>query len=495
MNIKESFRKENLNRGISYLKRNGVMPSVYKALERIERDKTESNGLIVDKNDVFDAIARKEQREIEEKRAFTHNYKISIVVPAYETDSEFFRKMVQSVILQTYSNWELCIYDASESDRVKYMVESLMKEYDHKLSPEKIKYVKGNENKGISLNTNEALKLATGEYIGLLDHDDELSENALYEVMEVLEAGLSYDGVSYTNSVKMIYSDEDKINGDGTKHFDFHRKPDFDLDLLRSNNYVCHFLVVRRELALKVNGFKSEYDGSQDHDFILRCVENVHEDEIKHIDKILYHWRSHEKSTATNPESKLYAYEAGKRAVKDHLNRMNVKSEVEDSEHLGFYRVKYKVTAEDLAQITILTLKEFKNLSYDELQNMEEKYIMILNHNVKPLDHLFLEDMLGYLLRDDVGCVGGLVIGKNGKIESAGYTRIKSDSDEDSLIPDFAGLNRHFSGYLHRAKLPRKVDGVCTDCMMIKKSSLKEDKKLKKDQKVIYTPYSVFKRI
>lgn len=486
MNLKESFRKENIARGINYLQRNGVMPSVYKALERIERDNDE----VKIKEDVFTEIARKEQREYEEKRSFTHNYKFSILVPAFETDPEFFREMVESVINQTYKNWELCIADASVSDKVSFLVKNLRKEYSHKLNDSTFKYIRITDNKGISANTNEALKLATGEYIGLLDHDDVLAENALFEMMEVLESGLIHDSLSYTNSVKMIYSDEDKINSDGTKHFDFHRKPDFDIDLLRTNNYICHFLVVRREVAVSVGGFDSEYDGSQDHDFIFRCVEHINEDEIKHIDKILYHWRSHEQSTATNPNSKDYAYDAGKRAIKSHLERLSINADVLETLHRGFYRIKYLVSAEELTDVVILSLEEYKKLKYEDLSNIEESYILILNNNVKPKEPLFIEEMLGHLKRDDVSCVGGLVIGKNGKIESAGYTR-----KGDELVPDYAGLNRNFSGYLHRAKLQRKVDGVCTDCMMIKKSAISEDMKLKNNMKVLYTPYCVFKRV
>lgn len=487
MRIKDRLNRENLSRGASYIKRNGVVPSFYKAYERLIRDEDEKDYMKT--SDVFDEIAGREQRELEENRKFTHNYRISIIVPAYETDPEYFREMALSVITQTYTNWELVIADASESDKVKFVVDAIRKEFGERASETKLKYIRLTENKGISGNTNEALKVATGEYVGLLDHDDVLTENALYEVMEVLESGLINKGLSYENNIKVIYSDEDKVNSDMSKFFDYHKKPDFDIDLLRTNNYICHFFVVRKELADEVNGFNPEFDGSQDHDFILRCVERLERSQIKHIDKVLYHWRSHINSTATNPDSKLYAYEAGKKAVMAHLDRLGIKAEVTDTLHLGFYRVKYHVSASELTDIKIMSLDELKALNYDEIKEIEESYILILNDNVKPKNPEFIEEFLGHLKRPEVGCVGGLVISKNGKIESAGYKK-----DGDTMIPEFAGLNRHFSGYLHRAKLQRMVDGVCTDCMMIKKSALTEDKKMSPDYIVVYTPYSVFKR-
>ena len=468
----------NIKRLTSYIKRNGIEASVYKVIERLERNDSEKTY----SQDVFDLIADKEQEELERETKFTHRYRFSIIVPAYETGRRRIKEMIRSVMMQTYDNFELCIADASKSDDVCNVI--------NELGSDKIKYLRVSENKGISENTNEALKLATGEYVVFLDHDDILAKNALFEVMTVLERGLKSEGGILTNTVKMIYSDEDKCNDELDTFFDYHLKPDFDIDLLRSNNYICHMLTVRRELALEVGGFDRDFDGAQDHDFILRCVEKLSRDEIAHIDKVLYHWRSHESSTATNPESKLYAYDAGKRAVKAHLSRLGIDAEVTDTEHLGFYRVKYKVTGEDLAKIVIMSLDEMKALSKEELETADYEYIMVLNDNVKPLSPENFEEMLGILKRDEVGCVGGLVINK-GKIESAGY----SVNESGELIPEFAGLNRHFSGYLHRAKLIREVSGVCTDCMMVKKSAITEKGALNKDMLVVYCPYSVFKRV
>ena len=469
---------ENYKRLTSYIKRNGVKASVYKVIERLSRDDSEKTY----SQDVFDLICDKEEEEFERSVTFTHRYKFSIIVPAYETGARRIKEMIFSVLSQTYDNFELCIADASHSDEVENAVKSM--------NSDKIKYVRLKENKGISENTNEALKLATGEYVVFLDHDDILTKNALFEVMNVLETGLSKEGGIYTNSVKLIYSDEDKCNDECDTFFDHHIKPDFDIDLLRSNNYICHMLTVRKDLALSVGGFDKDYDGAQDHDFILKCVEKLSRSEIKHISKVLYHWRSHTSSTATNPDSKLYAYEAGKRAVKAHLERLGIDAEVSDTMHLGFYKVRYKVSAYDLTNVKIMSLDELKALSMDELKDSDFEYAMIINDNVKLTNADGIEEMLGILKRDEVGCVGGLVINK-GKIESAGY----SVNGEGELTPDFSGLNKNFSGYLHRAKLTREVAGVCTDCMMVKKSAINADKTFNKDMIVVYCPYSIFKRV
>src|SRR5699024_5477660 len=169
------------------------------------------------------------------------------------------------------------------------------------------------ENLGIAGNTNAALEMTEGEFIGLLDHDDLLAPNALYEVAAALAKDSSLDAV---------YTDEDKVTTDLGEHFQPHLKPDFNLDLLRSNNYICHFFVVRRSVFEKTGGFRSEFEGAQDYDFIFRCVENA--EKVGHIPEILYHWRTHKESTADNPASKMYAFEAGKRAIEAHLERTGV---------------------------------------------------------------------------------------------------------------------------------------------------------------------------
>ena len=186
------------------------------------------------------------------------------------------------------------------------------------------------KNLGISGNTNAALALAAGDYIVLADHDDIVPANALYELA---------DALNQDRSIDVLYSDEDKISMDGRKRFEPHFKPDFDLDLLCSVNYICHLFAAKKELVDMAGGFCSEYDGAQDLDFILRCCENAKN--IRHIPKILYHWRCHMQSTAANPESKLYAFEAGRRAIEAHYSRIGVPAAVENAAFYGMYRTKY----------------------------------------------------------------------------------------------------------------------------------------------------------
>lgn len=485
MDIKKRLNKQNIMRGISYLKRNGLKEAYYKAKERLIRDDDEKDY----SEKVINNIITREEAELQRKRDFIHKYKISVIVPAYETEERYIRDMLSSVTEQTYSNWELCIADGSSTDKVKTAVEEFCRSCPEETAV-KIKYKKLNRNLGISGNTNEALKMATGEYIGLLDHDDILTSDALYQVMCVLEAGLYEIDKKYINRIKCIYSDEDKVNNDLNRYFDYHKKPDFDIDLLRTNNYICHFFVVRSELAKKV-GFNDKYNGAQDHDFIFRCVENLENNEIYHIEKVLYHWRSSDGSTAENPDSKLYAYEAGKYAIEDHLNRMGIKAEVVNTKHLGFYRVKYNVTKENILEdILCMGKTQWDMATYDEIKGSGHKYIMVMSDDIKPVTSDYLEELSSNLIRAEVGCVGGKIIDRHGKIESAGYRR----DEMGQMIPLFRGLDKNYSGYLHRASLQQKVDGVSLDCMMIKVEALDTDKNLSEKYMVIYDPYAEFVR-
>jgi glycosyltransferase involved in cell wall biosynthesis len=288
-----------------------------------------------------------------ELRKLTNEYKFSIVVPAYETDVVFFGEMIESVCRQTYPNWQLVIADASKSDKLA----EKMADY----TDERICYIRLKENKGISENTNEALKHADGEYIGLLDHDDLLHPDALAEVASLIQSG----------GYEMVYTDEDKVNEDGSLHFEPNFKPDFNFDFLLSNNYICHFTVLSRSLMESLS-FRPAFNGAQDYDLFLQAVyelesrrldeirfsEECNETEIPdsyiayegdylkqkigHVPKVLYHWRAHTASTADNPESKRYAYEAGKRALENFAAKNNWDVTVEHTKHLGFYRIMYK---------------------------------------------------------------------------------------------------------------------------------------------------------
>lgn len=477
---------EKITRVTNYFKRNGLKDTVFKVGEKLSSNKAEAFY-----STEFEMMRVREEELIKQREAtFTHTYKISILVPAYETDPIFLADLLDSVTGQSYSNWELIVADGSKSGIVRHFIEDYSDSLEDPEMAARIKYLPLSENGGISANTNAALEAATGEYIGLLDHDDILEKDALYEVMRVLEANLYMESNMYTNRIKVIYTDEDKTNSDNTEYFCPHYKPDFNIDLLRSNNYICHFLVVRTELARAVGGFNSEYDGAQDYDFILRLVENIPVSAVYHIDKVLYHWRTHSKSTADNPESKLYAYESGKKAVEDHLKRKGIKAEVIDTNHLGFYRVRYRLEA---ASVRHLTRTEWDSLTKEELKDISEDFIMVLASDLKPLTADYIDELVGVLCRYEVGCVGGKVYDKRNRVESAGFM-INAEGD---FVPEFEGLYGHYSGYMHRASLMRKVDGVSLDCMMVRKSAVdfKNDKPtLATGYVTVFDPYAEFRR-
>lgn len=289
------------------------------------------------------------QRELSVK--FSYRPFISIVVPLYRTPEKFLSDLIESVRNQTYDNWELCLADGSEWDEnhIRSFIEERYK------AEGRIKYRKLNKNLGISGNTNEALAMASGEWIIFGDHDDTFAKNALFECVRLLNdtAGRKRTDESGTNSaICMIYTDEDKMDPSGQEYFYPHFKPDFNLDLLRSINYICHMLMVRRDIADLVQGFRNEYDGAQDYDFILRCIEAILEkypdtgmaglaDMIRHVPKVLYHWRVHSGSTAASLDTKDYAHKSGLNALTAHYNRLGIPAKAFSGDNSAYYRTEY----------------------------------------------------------------------------------------------------------------------------------------------------------
>ena len=284
------------------------------------------------------------QKELLEQRHIEFNYEplISVVVPMYRTEEKYLIELIDSLKRQTYSNWELCLADGSCLSSEENKVSDMIKErYKGDL---RIRYNALEKNLGISGNTNKAIEMAKGEWIVFADHDDVIAPNAFFECVERLN---EEDG----KNILMIYTDEDKISEDSSKRFYPHFKPDFSLDLLRSQNYICHMLMVSADFQKKVGKMREEYDGAQDYDFILRCVEKISKlyglcecsKHIAHIPSALYHWRAHEGSTAGSMDSKNYAHEAGKRELIDHYSRMGIDAEVFSGEDGMFYRTRYKI--------------------------------------------------------------------------------------------------------------------------------------------------------
>ncbi len=316
---------QNIKKTINYSKKNGYGEAVVAAWERVTAKYYADYDYRAPDQDTLER-QRADQR--------VSDLKISILVPAYETQEVYMSALIDSCIGQTYANWELVITDGSATDIVKKTVDTYQ--------DARIRYVRLEGNDGIAENTNRAIEIATGDYCGLLDHDDLLTADALYEMARAVQA----------HRPVLAYSDEDKCDESGRHFYDPHFKLDFNLDLLLTNNYVCHFMVVRSDVLKKMQ-VRKEYDGSQDYDIILRVVGNrlMKEKEnngtepverfIVHVPKVLYHWRCHENSTADNPQSKMYAYEAGKKALIDFASRMGWKVHVRHNKHLGFYRIEY----------------------------------------------------------------------------------------------------------------------------------------------------------
>ena len=302
----------------------------------------------------------KEEMERQRQEAFSYAPLISIVVPVYQAPEEFLRQMILSVCRQTYKNWELCM---TVSDEERHRMEEILEEDEFK---EKAIHLIGiSENRGISENTNAAIKEATGTYIGFLDQDDLLAPDALYEMVKKLneypETGL-------------LYSDEDKVTADLKKHFQPHFKPDYNRDYMQCCNYICHFFVVERQIVEEAGHFDSSCDGSQDYDFILRCI--AKSPKVTHIPKVLYHWRCHPDSTALNPESKLYCYEAGKRALElDLAAHGQEKASVHMGKYYGMYEVYYPLEEKPLISVITSKREKIESLlaatAYDSLEVVE----------------------------------------------------------------------------------------------------------------------------
>lgn len=451
-------------------------------------------------------VPDEETLQKQRKRKFSNAPLISVVVPAYRTPELFLRQMLDSLLEQTYPNWELCIANGSPEDA---QMQQVLDEYAAKDS--RIRYSNLKENLGIAENTNAAFSMAKGEFIGLMDHDDLLAPNALYEIALALEKNPGTD---------VVYTDEDKVTTELDEHFQPHLKPDFNLDLLRSNNYICHFFVVRRSIVEQAGGFRKEFDGAQDYDFIFRCVEAS--GHVAHVPEILYHWRTHKASTADNPASKMYAFDAGKRAIEEHLKRTGVQGEVSHTQDLGFYRVKYPVQGRPLVSVIIPnkdeaeTLKAcldsirekttylnyeiiivennsttdeifryYKELSadasvrllrwkkefnYSAINNFgarhaKGEYLLFLNNDVTIITPDWMEELLGICQRKEVGAAGVKLIYPDNTIQHAGCV-VGMGGIAGHMFVDMPA-NR--TGYLHKASILQDMSAVTAACMMIKK--------------------------
>ena len=430
---------------------------------------------------------------------------ISIVVPLYNTPMNFYQQMVDCVRKQTYGHWQLCLADGSTDgvDRKTCLPQD-----------SRIRYEKLTDNQGISGNTNAALSLADGQWIALMDHDDFIEETAL---AEMLERALS-------TGADMVYSDEDKVSLDRKHYYEPHFKSDYNPDLLRSNNYICHFLMVKRELLSKVGGFRQEYDGAQDYDFILRCTEAA--ERVEHLPRILYHWRMHPSSTAENPDSKTYAFEAGRRSIEAHLQRVGIKGAVERTQRPGYYRVRYGLQGETLQKprisiiipnkdetetlrtcinsiLTRTTWPEYEIIIvennsttqeiwdyYKELEAVPRikvvtwpdafnysainnfgvshssgQYVVLLNNDTEIISPDWLEEMVGICSRPEVGIVGAKLFYPDETIQHAGVVMKLAGCCGHV----FYGAEKEDPGSYARATIIQNFSAVTAACLMCRR--------------------------
>ena len=438
--------------------------------------------------------------------AFAQKPLISIVIPLYCTPLPYLKELLESVRRQSYENWQLCLADGSPDDKAKEFIEK------HYGREKRIVYRKLEENGGISVNTNEAVALATGEYLMLCDHDDTLESDALYEIVKAIN----------DTGADVLYTDEDKVSMDGQHYFDPNFKPDFNLFRLRENNYICHIFVVKKSLTDETGLLRSEFDGAQDFDFILRCCEKAQK--ITHIPKVLYHWRCHMDSTAADPSSKAYAYEAGRKAVREHYQRLGIDAKVEMTERPGWYRSHVKVQGNPLISVIIPnkdhtddlelclfsmtrkstyrnyeilivennsekeeTFEYYKKLpdrypkarvltwekefNYSAINNFAAKeakgeYLLFLNNDVEILTPDWMEEMLQNCQQEDVAAVGAKLYYPDDTIQHAG------------VVLGLGGIAGHIMcrasredpGYFGRMISVQEISAVTAACMMVKKS-------------------------
>lgn len=394
-------------KGVRYLKHYGPKAFWARVQDRMEPEEV-PYGPWYEKHQATDAELQKQSRECEK---WTNSMKISIIVPCYHTPEQYLTEMMDSVREQSYPNWELCLADATDGEAV----EDVVKAYVQKYQEDRIVYQHLEENLGIAGNTNAGLSMASGDWIALLDHDDLLAKDALYE----LAAKAREDG-----RIEAIYTDEDKVEdkGNGLQYAQPHFKPDFSIDLLRSNNYITHLFCVKKEIVDRVGGFRKEFDGAQDYDFILRCTEAAKK--IGHIPRILYHWRVHSSSTADNPMSKRYAYDAGQRAIEEHLKRQGVEAEVSQLKFFGFYRVQYKVHENPKVSILIPNKDEPETLRrcIESIQKTDyENYeiIIIENNSTKQETFSYYEELCKTIYQKGsmcLSCEGTLAGGQTVKV-------------------------------------------------------------------------------
>ncbi len=507
-----SFRAERAGhlakKGTEYLKYHGVMALAEKSYNKLFNPamKPVIYADWIKKHLPSERVLAKQRKDV-----FDPAPLFSIVVPLYRTPEKYLRELVDSVRAQSYENWELILSDGSGAD-------SPLTDILDRLVPEdaRIRVIHNRRQLNISENTNAAIEVSKGDYIVFCDHDDLLAPNALYENACMIRKD---------PETELLYSDEDKI-GIGEKYMQPNLKPDYDPDFLTSVNYICHLLVVKRTLVDRVGLLDPAFDGAQDYDFILRCTEQT--EKIVHIPKILYHWRFFEGSTAANPESKTYAFDAGCRAIQAHYDRLGWPAVSMPGEYPGIYRTKWnwgttpRVTVlipnkdhvEDLKkclksidrgerypdlEILIVENNSTEQETFDYYRTLTEQdervrvvyyeggfnfsainnfgaryatgeYLFLLNNDTEFISSDVITEMLGFAQRPDVGIVGARLYYEDNTIQHAG------------VIVGWGGIAGHAfvnqsrgeTGYQHRIICQQDLSAVTAACLMVRKSVFDE---------------------
>jgi len=439
---------------------------------------------------------------------------ISIIMPTYNSPVLYLKKALDSVLLQTYPHWELCIADDASTD---HKTLTLLEEYSSKY--DNIHLTLRDVNGHISMASNTALKMAKGEYITFLDHDDKLAPHALLEVVKILNR---------KSDAKFIYSDEDKIDEKG-RRFNPHFKSDWNPDMFLSQNYIAHLAVIKKSLLDEVGYFRVGYEGAQDYDLYLRVLERLDPQEIVHIDKILYHWRAFEGSTAFDPDAKTYTTDAGLSALKDYFIQKNVDAEVAKGMVPNTYKVTYPIEhnqplvsliiptrdgynilskcidsilkktsyqnyeilivdnqssdSKTLAYFNILRqkydniniLKYNKKFNYSAINNfavaqVKGEYIGLLNNDVEIISDHWLTEMVQHALRDDIGAVGAKLYYDDDRIQHAGV--VLGIGGVAGHSHKYFKKNSH--GYFSRLSITQNYSAVTSACLVVKKSLYEE---------------------
>ncbi|MGC6768403.1 glycosyltransferase [Enterococcus sp. LJL51] len=438
-------------------------------------------------------VEEHEQYDVDQIKAeissFDYQPKISVAVPVYNVEEKWLAACVGSLKNQFYENWELCLADdASPKEHIRPLLEKYAAE------DERIKLIFREKNGHISEATNSALEIATGDYVGFMDNDDELAPNALYEIAKALNKDPKID---------FFYTDEDKVTAEG-KRFDAFFKPNWNQQLILQHNYITHFVVLKRELLDRVGGLRTEYNGSQDYDFVLRATEAA--SSIHHIEGILYHWRAIETSTALNPESKDYAYTAGKKALEAAFSRRGIKVNVKIAEFYGCYKTDF--VYEDQPKVSIVLVHDSKHLNdnlatllsktyyanfeviistsskakvtindsrlrfvdgdiNERIKQSDGEFVLLLNEKLAPTSGSWLTELMNYGRQSESGAVCGKLSSTGNMIANIG---VSIDLDKMKLIYPERGNPETNLGYYYRAALPRGIYAATEDCMIFRRA-------------------------